>query len=439
MEQRVEAPATIRTRRRSGGFLAWTAFVLITAAIAATVWWERAEPAGQEASGGGHAAQPPMVGTASVAKGDINVTINGLGTVTSLATVTVKPQISGQLTAVNFEEGQEVRKGDLLAEIDSRPYEAALAQVKGQLARDQALLANAQLDLKRDQDLVTKNFQTKQALDAQTALVAQYQGTILSDNALIQAAMVSLDYCRITSLIDGRAGLRQVDAGNYVTSSEGIVIITQLEPISVLFTVPEDDLPAISERLTQGAALPVAAFDRSGQKKLAQGTLTTFDSQIDSTTGTIKLRATFPNGERSLYPNQFVNVVLTVDAHKDVATLPLAAVQRGVPGTFVYLVNDDSTVSVRKITLGVSEGERTEVVSGLVPGDRVVVDGADRLRDGAKVVPATLGDSGDSVAPGESGSSVAPGDTGANAAPALEEQGGRKKHGARKKPSGQSS
>lgn len=428
MEQRVETPATIRTRRRSGSFLAWTVFCLIAAAIAAAIWWQRAEPTGP--SGGGHAAEPPTVGIASVIKGDIDVTTSALGTVTSLATVTVKSQISGQLTAVHFDEGQEVRKGDLLAEIDSRPYEAALAQVKGQLARDQALLANAQLDLKRDQDLVTKNFQTRQALDAQAALVAQYQGTILSDQALIQAAMISLDYCRITSPIDGRAGLRQVDAGNYVTSSEGIVVITQLSPISVLFTVPEDELPAISQRLAQGASLPVAAFDRSGQNKLAQGTLTTFDSQIDSTTGTIKLRASFANGDRILFPNQFVNVVLTVDAHRNVASLPLAAVQRGVPGTFVYLVNDDNTVSVRKITLGVSEGERAEVTSGLAPGDRIVVDGADKLRDGAKVAPGASGDTGGSATPG---------DTGGSAVPSPEEQGAKKKHGTKKRPSGQSS
>lgn len=393
MEQRVETPAKIEARRRSSGLFAWVVFCLITAAIAAALWWQRQAPA--EGPVGGHAASAPSVGAATVSKGNIDVTVSALGTVTSLATVTVKSQISGQLIAVHFQEGQEVSKGDLLAEIDPRPYEAALAQAKGQLARDAALLADAQLDLKRDQDLVTKNAQTQQAVDAQAALVGQYRGTVESDNALVQAANISLDYTRITSPIDGRAGLRQVDAGNYATAGDtaGIVVITQLQPISVLFTVPEDELPAISTRVAQGASLPVQAFDRSGQTKLAQGTLATFDSQIDPTTGTIKLRGSFANTERNLYPNQFVNITLTVDEHTDVAILPMAAVQRGAPGTFVYLINADSTVSVRKVTLGVSEGERVEITSGVAPGDRVVVDGADKLREGAKVTLAPAGPS----------------------------------------------
>jgi multidrug efflux system membrane fusion protein len=227
----------------------------------------------------------------------------------------------------------------------------------------------------------------RQTLDTQVALVAQDQGTVEADTATVKSAEVNLQYTRILSPLDGRVGLRQVDQGNYVTPGDtnGIVVITQLKPISVLFTVPEDNLQAIAKRLQSGAVLPATALDRSGARKIADGTLQTFDSQIDPTTGTIKLRAKFPNEAEALYPNQFVNVRLLLDTHKDVTIMPTAGVQRGVPGTFVYLVNADDTVSVRKIELGVTDGDRVEVRSGLQPGDRIVVDGADKLRDGAKI------------------------------------------------------
>lgn len=362
--------------------------IVLTFLIAAgAIWWERPHSPSQQA-GDKRAAQPVSVGAATVEKGDIDVTIDALGTVASLATVTVKAQISGQLTQVDFTEGQDVKKGDLIAEIDSRPYEAALAQAKGQLARDQALLKGAKVDLARYQGLATQNAVPRQTLDTQVALVAQYEGTVLADQALVQAATVNLQYCSILAPVDGRIGLRQVDQGNYVTPGDatGIVVITQIAPISVLFTVPEDQLQQISRRMQTGAVLPVTANDRSGLNKLAEGDLHTFDSQIDPTTGTIKLRALFPNDNRNLFPNQFVNIELQVDQHKDVAILPGAAVQRGVPGTFVYVINADDTVSVRKVGLGVVQGERIEVVSGLTPGERVVVDGADRLREGTKIV-----------------------------------------------------
>ena len=360
--------------------------VLALLAVAGIVWWSKQGGAPQQAGGGRNAA-PMSIVPETVAKGDIGINLNALGTVTSLATVTIRTQISGYLQKIDFKEGDDVKKGDLLAEIDSRPYEAALAQARGQLARDEAMLKGAQVDLTRYQGLAAQNAVPRQTLDTQVALVAQDQGTVEADRATVKSAEVNLQYCRILSPLDGRVGLRQVDQGNYVTPGDtsGLVVITQLQPISVLFTVPEDNLQAISKRLQAGAVLPATAYDRGGANKIADGTLQTFDSQIDPTTGTIKLRAQFPNETRALYPNQFVNIRLLLDTRKDVTTMTTAAIQRGVPGTFVYLINADSTVSVRPVKLGVTEGNRVEVLSGIAPGDRVVIDGADKLRDGAKI------------------------------------------------------
>ncbi|BCG71227.1 transport system membrane protein [Mesorhizobium sp. 113-1-2] len=386
MDQQLEMPLqTTVAPRRSRRWIPWLIFIAIVVATGAYLYQRPHVEARQP--GGRRGAQPTTIGAAAIEKGTIDVTLNALGTVTSLSTVTVKPQVTGPLIQVNFKEGQDVKKGDLLAEIDPRPYQAALAQAQGQLVRDQAMLKDAQLDLVRDQKLVAQGTATPQTLDAQVALVAQDQGSVQVDQAMIQTATLNLDYCRILAPVDGRAGLRQVDQGNYVTPGDtnGIVIITQVQPISVLFTVPEDELPAIAQRMQQGASLPTSAFDRAGAKKLADGQLETFDSQIDPSTGTIKLRAGFANEARVLYPNQFVNVTLLVDEHKDVAIAPIAAIQRGLPGTFVYLVNPDSTVAVRKVTLGVTNSERVEILAGLTPGDRVVVDGADKLRDGAHI------------------------------------------------------
>jgi multidrug efflux system membrane fusion protein len=373
-----------RSRRR---LVVISALALVVAGV---VWWSKRESAPQQTgggAGGGRNAAPMSIVPETVSKGDIGITLNALGTVTSLATVTVRSQISGQLIRIDFKEGDEVKKGDLLAEIDSRPYEAALAQARGQLARDEAMLKGAQVDLARYQGLATQNAVPRQTLDTTVALVAQDQGTVESDRAMVKSAEVNLQYCRILSPLDGRVGLRQVDQGNYVTAGDtnGLVVITQLQPISVLFTVPEDNLQAISKRIQDGAVLPAAAYDRSGANKIADGSLQTFDSQIDPTTGTIKLRAQFPNDTKTLYPNQFVNIRLLLDTHKDVTTMSTAGIQRGVPGTFVYLINADNTVSVRKVMLGVTDGDRVEVTSGLAPGDRIVIDGADKLRDGAKI------------------------------------------------------
>ena len=378
-------PAQATKPRSRGRFI--LTVILILLVVGGVIWWTRHSPAPQP-GGGGRNAGPMSIVPEVVGKGDIGVNINALGTVASLATVTLRTQISGYLMKIDFTEGNEVKKGDLLAEIDPRPYEAALAQAKGQLARDEAMLKGSQVDLARYQGLAAQNAVPRQTLDTQVALVAQNQGTVEADKASVKSAEVNLAYCHIVSPIDGRVGLRLVDQGNYVTPGDtsGLVVITQLQPISVLFTVPEDNLQAIAKRTQAGAVLPVTALDRTGAAKIADGSMASFDSQIDPTTGTIKLRALFPNQDRLLYPNQFVNVRLLLDTHKDVTTISTAGIQRGAPGTFVYLINADSTVSVRPVKLGVTDGERVEVLSGLTPGERIVIDGADKLRDGAKVV-----------------------------------------------------
>ena len=382
---RAESPPAAELRRgRSRAILA--VVVLLVAGGFGVQYWRggSATPAG-----GGRPSQPPQasVSVGQVERGDIKVTVQALGTVTSTSTVTVRPQVSGQLLSVNFQEGQTVKRGDLIAQIDPRPFQAALDQAKAQVDRDQALLEGAKVDLQRYQGLSAQNAVPRQTLDTQKALVAQYTATIEADKALVQTASINLDFTQIRAPVNGRAGLRLVDQGNYVTPGDtnGIVVLTQLQPISVVFSVPEDRLTEISQRLKAGAKLAVHAFDRSGQTRIAAGVLETFDSQIDQTTGTIKLRASFPNEDQRLYPNQFVNVTLDVDTHSGVAIAPAAGIQRGVPGTFAYLVNADQTVSVRPVTLGVTAGERVEILSGLAPGDQIVVEGADRLRDGARV------------------------------------------------------
>ena len=318
------------------------------------------------------------------------VSLSQLGTVTPLATVTVKTQISGYLVQVGFREGQMVNKGDFLAQIDPRPYQVALEQAQAQLAKDQALLKNAQVDLQRYNTLVAQNSIAKQTRDTQVSLVAQDEATIKADQAQIDVQKLNLTYCRIISPVTGRVGLRQVDAGNYVQTSDpnGIVVVTQLQPISVIFTLPEDNLPEVMKRVRAGAVLPVTAYDRTGATELASGKLDTVDNQIDTTTGTVKMRAIFDNDQLALFPNQFVNVKLLVNTLHDADIVPNSAVQRGAPGTFVYIVKPEKTVAVQKVKLGPSDGQRIAILSGLEPGESVVTDGADRLRDGAKVTIA---------------------------------------------------
>ena len=376
------------TRRSRLRPLLW--LLLVAAIVAAGIRyfpWPDTQP---KNSGRPPAGAPVSVGVATVEKGNMPVTLSQLGTVTPLAMVTVKTQISGYLMQVAFKEGQMVNKGDFLAQIDPRPYQVALAQAEGQLAKDQALLKNAQLDLVRYNTLVAQNSVAKQTRDTQESLVGQNQATIKSDQAQIDAQKLNLTYCRIISPVTGRVGLRQVDAGNYVQTSDpnGIVVVTQLQPISVIFTLPEDNLPEVMKRVRAGATLPVTAFDRTGANEIAKGKLDTVDNQIDPTTGTVKLRAIFDNEQETLFPNQFVNVKLLVNTLPDADIVPNSAIQRGAPGTFVYLVKPDRTATVQKVKLGPSDGQRIAILSGLQPGDSVVIDGADRLRDGAKITVA---------------------------------------------------
>jgi multidrug efflux system membrane fusion protein len=396
-------PAAKRAPRTLKSLLADFFILALALSLLAILFWSQQETSQQAPRDRRNAGQI-SIGSATVEKGDIGVTLTELGTVTSLATVTIRTQIAGYLIHIDFTEGQDVKKNDLLAEIDPRPFEAALALAKGNLARDEALLKGAQVNLARYQGLAKQNAVPRQTLEDQVALVAQDEGTLVADHAAVQAAEVNLNYTRIISPLDGRVGLRLVDQGNYVTPGDtnGIVVITQIQPITVIFTIPEDNLASVLSRLRDGATLPVMVYDRSDANKLAEGELHAVDSQIDPTTGTIKLRAQFANDARALFPNQFVNVRLLVNTHKDVTVMPTAAVQRGEPGTFVYLVNPDRTVSVRKVVLGVTDGDRIEVQSGLAPGDLVVVDGADKLRDGAKVSMGTEADGSKSLEPTKS-------------------------------------
>jgi multidrug efflux system membrane fusion protein len=362
--------------------------------VAAIAWivhhGQQAQVGGPEGRPGSDAAMAVAVATAT--SGEIAVKLPALGTVTPLATVTVKTQVSGQLQQIAFREGQVVHRGDFLAQVDPRPFEAALEQVQGNLRRDQALLANARVDQQRFQDILAQGLIAAQQLDTQKALVQQYEGTVASDEAQVSTAKLNLQYTHIVAPVSGQVGLRQVDQGNYVTPGDpnGIVVVTQLQPVSVIFPLPEDNLPAIQKRLRVGAVLSVEAYDRANTTKLADGSLQSLDNVIDTTTGTIKMRALFDNQDGALFANQFVNIRLLQDVLKDQVIIPVAAVQHGAPNgvnsTFVYRVNADQTVSVRPITIGTADGERVAVVAGLRAGDLVVTEGGDRLRDGATVI-----------------------------------------------------
>ena len=345
-------------------------------------------------------AGPMPVAVVQVLKGDMLVTLKALGTVTPIATVTVRTQIAGQLREVAFQEGRLVKAGDLLAQIDPRPYQVALQQAEAQLAKDRAALSNAQRDLERYNRLIAQNSLARQKRDSQIALVAQSKGTVQSDEAQVNAQKLNLTYARIVSPVTGRIGLRLVDAGNYVqpTDPSGIAIITQLQPISVIITLTEDGLRRVAERLHGPSKVPVAAYDRAGTTQLAAGVLDAIDNQIDLTTGTVKLKAIFHNEEGALFANQFVNVRILVESLHDVNVVPSAAIQHGADGGFVYVVRPDETVVVRTVRLGARDGQRAMIVSGLETGDNVVVDGADRLHEGTKV--AIVASTDDTAAPG---------------------------------------
>jgi membrane fusion protein, multidrug efflux system len=334
----------------------------------------------------------PVV-AARAEKGNIGVYYTGLGAVTPIYTVDVGSVVGGQLMRVLYQEGDIVHKGDLLVEIDARPFQVQLEQAEGNLVRDQSLLDNAKIDLARYQTLLTQNAVPEQQYATQKALVAQYEGAVKTDEGQIDSAKLNITYSHITAPITGRIGLRLVDPGNIiqVPTTNPLLVITQIQPISVIFTLAEDQLPAVLQKMRAGQRLRVDAYDRDWKAKLAEGWLTTLDNQIDQTTGTLKLRATFANENDALFPNQFVNARLLVEEKKGVTLLPTAAIQRNSQQTYVWVVKPDSTVTVRPVTVGTTEGDHAEITSGVSPGEVVVMTGVDKLQDGSKVTPHFTG------------------------------------------------
>lgn len=336
-----------------------------------------------------HAQALPVV-TAVAKTSDVPVYLTALGTVTSIDNITVKTQVNGTLQSVYYTEGQLVKKGQLLAQIDARSFQAQVLEFQGQLERDQAQLLNARIDLKRDQTLYKLNSVSQQTLDTQAALVKQLDGTVKLDQGQLNTAQVDLGYCNIVSPIDGRVGLRLVDAGNYVQTSDttGIVVVNTVNPITVVFTIPEDNVSQVIDQIYGGKILPVQAYDRTQTTLLDTGKLLTIDNQIDTTTGTVKLKAQFDNHNYLLFPNEFVNVKLQIDTLHNTVLVPTAAVQQGNQGPYVFIVNTDQTVSIKPVVTNVTTGNYTTITSGVSVGQTIVVEGADKLTDGAKV---TLG------------------------------------------------
>lgn len=336
---------------------------------------------------GGRGPELPPVRVVPAETRSIAVTLKALGTVTPVNTVIVRSRLDGELIRVHFTEGQRVKAGEILAEIDPRPYQVALAQAEGQRVENQARLTNARDDLEKLRSLFERQLVPRQQLTAQESLVKQLEGSVQSNDAQVSNAKLQLSFTKVLAPISGRLGLRQVDIGNLVRSGDanGIVVITQMQPISVLFTVPESDLPAVLDALRSGNSPAVEAWDRAETTLLATGTLQTVDNQIDPTTGTIKLRAIFQNSDEKLFPNQFVNINLKLSTVRAATVVPAAAIQRASFGTFVYVIKPDNKATIRKVTLGVSEGERVAITDGIAPGERVVLEGVDALREGVTV------------------------------------------------------
>jgi membrane fusion protein, multidrug efflux system len=386
--ERARPKPTKLTRRH---WLIWLA-LLVLVGVGVYFLWSRSKTTQSTGSGtktgkGGVGGAPIPVVAAKSRKGDIGVYFTGLGAVTPIYTVTVKSVVDGQLMSVKYKEGDLVNKGDLLAEIDPRPFEVQLTQAQGQLIKDQAILANARIDLARYKTLAAQQAIPEQQFATQQATVTQDEGIVKTDQGLIDSANLNITYSHITAPITGRIGLRLVDPGNIVhaTDTNGLLVITQLQPISVIFTIAEDQLPIVVKKMNAGQTLTVDAYSRDMTTKIASGTLTTLDNQIDPTTGTLRLRATFDNKDNSLFPNQFVNARLLVQEKHGVTLVPTAAIQRNSQATYVYVVKPDSTVTVRQVTIGTTEGNDSEITAGMTPGEVVVMTGVDKLQEGTKV------------------------------------------------------
>ncbi|MBS1841706.1 MAG: MdtA/MuxA family multidrug efflux RND transporter periplasmic adaptor subunit [Acidobacteria bacterium] len=427
------------TGSRAGGNSApgsrWWIWLLVLAIAAGGFWWYRsshsksadsaAVPGSSKGKGPGAGGYAVPVVVATAQSGDLPVFFNGLGSVTPLATVTVRSRVDGQLVNVAFKEGQFVKQGDLLAEIDPRPFQVQLEQAQGQLAKDQAGRRDAEVNFERFKLLFKEGVIPQQQLDTQQAQVGQFNGAITSDQAQIDNAKLQLTYCHITSPVGGRVGLRLVDPGNIIHAADtnGLVVITQIQPISVVFSLPQDQLPQVYDKLRRGIQLNVEAYDRDNTAKITSGKLLTIDNQIDPTTGTYKLKALFDNSDHALFPNQFVNVHLLVDTKKNLTLVPVPAIQRGPQGIYVYVVGQGNTVSIRPVNVAQTSGNTAGLSSGLQQGEVVVTDGQDKLQDGSKVVP-NISNTGDAPA-----DSPAP----ASNQPSSQQQGGKSAHQGGKK------
>jgi membrane fusion protein, multidrug efflux system len=413
----------------------WWLWVLVIAGIVVGVWYFRgsrnasqaANPSapvaparGRGAPGGpGTGSFSVPVVAAAAQKGDLPVYFNGLGTVTAFNTVTVRSRVDGQLINVAFREGQYVHEGDVLAQVDPRPFEVQLGQAQGQLTKDQAQRKDAEANLERYKLLFKEGVIPQQQLDTQAALVGQFDGAIKSDQSQIDNAKLQLTYSRITAPISGRVGLRLVDAGNIVHANDtnGIVVIAQLQPIAVLFSLPQDDLPQVNSKLRAGVQLNVEAYDRDDTTRIATGKLLTIDNQIDPTTGTYKLKSLFNNSDNALFPNQFVNVHLLVDTMRNLTIVPASAIQRGPQGTYVYAVGGDNTVKIRAVTVALTTANNVGLSGGVNAGDVVVVDGQDKLQDGSKVTPTLAGAGNSGPRAGTTGAQGAPSNPNASPSP----------------------
>jgi len=402
--ERPPLPPEVKEKPRRSSAGRWFWFLFLTAAVAAGAYflWPKFKPAAppSNAQPAAAAAQkgrgPGIIPVVAVRaqKGNIGVYINGLGNVIPIYTVTVKSRVDGEIMKVLYTEGQLVHKGDVLLEIDPRPYQVMLEQAEGQLAKDQATLNNALVDQARYEKLWAQNAIPEQQLATQKATVQSAEGAVKADQGAIDGAKLDLVYAHITSPITGRVGLRLVDPGNIVhaTDTNGLVVITQIEPISVIFTIAEDQLPPVAQKMRAGQRLTVEAWDRAMTKRIGVGVLQTIDNQIDETTGTVKLRAQFENKDDALFPNQFINARLLVEEKRGVTLVPNGAIQRNTQTTYVWLVKPDQTVAVCNIAVGTTEGDQSQIVSGLQPGDVIVTDGVDKLQEGTKVIPRFPGE-----------------------------------------------